>query len=186
MPGDLIASIRILQMLGNYEAFEVWLKEQHNKVLDAKLFQGYKFFVECAFSEFFDYLASEKILGIKDDLLFQRALGETFFIERLPNTCERVVFLKNIYSAYKPIAKAKNSNDLKEGIIYFQVHVLSIFDTLIEKIFDFFSVHELTSDRVAHGRFLEQIHLSEVEKGQKIRIRLAVWRYFRFKCPNIT
>jgi len=180
MHRNIIASIQILQILGNSEAFEAWLKQYHDKALDGKMFQGYKFFLECAFSEFFDYLSSEKIFGIKEDFLFQRAVGETFFIEKLPNTCERVVFLKNIYSAYKPILKAKNNNDLKEGIIYFQDRVLSIFDKLIEKNFELYIVPGLSSDRIRQLILIENlyIHFSQINNNGPVAYNGSLMKQF--------
>lgn len=180
MLGNLIASIRILQMLTNIGAFEKWLKEQHNKDFDPKLFHGYKFFAECAFSEFFDYLGSEKVLGIEADFLFQRALGETLFIEKLPNTCEKVVFLKNIYSAYKPITKAKNSSSLRESMVHFQDHVLNSFDILIEKNLELSSVGGLTIDRVQQLILIENlyIHFSQVNNNGPVAYNGSLMKQF--------
>lgn len=180
MRNNIIASIRILQMLGNSEAFETWLKKHHNKTLDPKIFQGYKFFLECAFSEFFDYLASEETLGIEEDFLFQRAAGETFFIERLPNTCERVIFLKNIYLAYKPVAKSKNSSDLNDGMVYFQDHILAIFDTLIEKNCRLVPEPGLTLDRILQLILIENlyIHFSQINNNGPVAYHGSLMKQF--------
>jgi len=180
MWNNIIASIRILQMLSNVEAFEDWLKQSHNKILDVKIFQGYKLFIECAFSQMFDNLSSDETLGIKEDFLLQRARGETIFIEMLPNSCERIIFLKNIYASYKLVIKSKNSRDLKEGMVCFQKQVLSAFDELIEKNCKSISIPGLTFKEIMQLILIENlyIHFSQINNNGPVAYSGNVMKQF--------
>jgi hypothetical protein len=89
----IIPSLRIIEIAGHSSKFEQWLKEYHNKELTDDLLAGYKFFIECAFSEFFYGVSVEDEFKIDTDFLLNRAIIEaTYPLDKLPHkeNCERI------------------------------------------------------------------------------------------------
>src|SRR4051812_16831947 len=86
----------IFQIATSFEDFEKWLLKEHNRSVDDEILPGYKYFLYCNFSSIFDAIAGDDI-GIKSDLLLERANTEGHYILTLPNSSERIILLKNIH-----------------------------------------------------------------------------------------
>jgi hypothetical protein len=155
MISNIIAPLQIFKIAGDSLSFGQWLIEYHNITLnDYKIRSGYKFFLECAFSSFFYGVAKEDCFGINDDFLLKTAIGYTS-LEKLPNTCSKTIFLKNIYNHYKPIKRGKSASEIQNRINTFFSKVGSYFELFFEKNYEL-SKKQLIS-------YEESIRLNQIE-----------------------
>jgi len=134
----IYSSLAIFRIASDTSRFQAWLKQEHDKALDKKMLHGYKFFLETAFSTFFESLAEDKCFELPESYLFQRALSETFHIAKFPvdgpDKCEKAIFLKNIYQYYVPINQSKQLDELRTSIGHFKAKVSTPFLELLEPL----------------------------------------------------
>lgn len=136
--GYIIPPLRILELAGNILNFQKWLEETHNKALDKKILAGYKFFLECTYRLFLSRICSNKEdkLEIEDDFLLECATAEGVLkLDKLPNTCDRIIFLKNIHQNFKLIAKAKSTTEISNGVLAFDKRVIQLFEKVFTQQF---------------------------------------------------
>jgi hypothetical protein len=130
---QVIPSLQIIKILGDTEKYEHWLNKMHPKKNSTELFEGFRFALNCCLNSFIDGLASDQLLGIKNDFLLDRAIAEIIPLHEIDNTCEKTILLKNIKSLVKAILKAKNYREIKENTNEFEQSVSSKFDHIIKE-----------------------------------------------------
>jgi hypothetical protein len=83
-------------------------------------------------------------------------MGDAFFsLEKLPSTCDRTIFLKNIYSQYKPITRGKSANDIQNKVNTFFSNVGCHFELFFEKNYELSKQQNIS--------FEESISLNRIE-----------------------
>lgn len=131
--GDIFGTLNCIRIASNLDQFIDWLKNEY-KVDDFNpIFEGYKFFIESAIRTFLHTVIYESSLGIKEDFVFFRARFSGILINKVPNTCEKTIFLKHIINQLREISRAKNINDLKKALLHFKELVIDTFDRILDK-----------------------------------------------------
>lgn len=130
---QIIPAFKTIEILGNVNAFESWLKNNHSQKNKLVLFEGYRFALNCCLNTFVDGLTFDSDLEIENDFLLLRAAGELQQIHLLPNTCEKIVFLKNIKPLVKDIIKSKDYKEMSRSIDKFNRHLSSQFEQILNK-----------------------------------------------------
>lgn len=130
---EIIPVVKTLDIIGNTKRFEHWLKKVHPKKNKREIFKGFRFAVTCCLSTFVDALSNDSELEIETDFLFIQANGELQEINILPNSCEKIVFLKNIQSDIQKIYQAKNYEEISNALDLLKDLVLSQFETIWNK-----------------------------------------------------
>jgi len=131
-PDGIYASYNIIRGIKEVKKFRKWLKDYHKINDDEALFKGYRFFSEVVIRRFIDSIIMDSSLGIDDDFTFFRAKFVGVPIEDIPNTCEKVILLKNIWKCSKSIKKSENWDELEKSLKEFDERVGFCF----EKIFN--------------------------------------------------
>jgi Holliday junction resolvase-like predicted endonuclease len=156
---NIISSLKILQIAGNTKDFDNWLTQYHNLKLEKDILDGYKFLLECAFSEFFSGISAEDSFDIKADFLLKCAIGNGIYpVENLPNTCERTIFLKNIYFQFKPVLRTKSFDGLQSSIENFHRNVGQYFEKFFECSF-IFPKKGMSFDKALRLQLIENLYL---------------------------
>lgn len=156
----IIPSFRILKLLEDTNAFEKWLQEYHNIDFTNDIFNGYKFFVECAFSEIFHSSSNEDGFDIKTGVLLKCAMYEGIYpLSKLPNECERTVFLKNIYGEFSPVLRAKSMEDLGNNVELFNESVGKQFEEVFNNCFRLVDNTALSYNEAVNLLIIENLFL---------------------------
>ncbi|MBL0047029.1 MAG: hypothetical protein IPP32_02890 [Bacteroidetes bacterium] len=154
-----IPTAKIFQIACTFDEFGAWLKKEHGKVINEEIFRGYKYFLDCAFSAIFDSIASDDSLGIKSDFLLSRALGKVVYVEKLPNSCEKTILLKNIYRLYKPISKSNSFVELKANALPFQRDVISIIEKIFSNCYSIKKSFKITKDSATELLLIDSLYI---------------------------
>jgi hypothetical protein len=154
-----IPAMKIFQIAASYDEFAEWLRDEHGKEITGKIFMGYKYFLECTFSTIFDTIACEDSIGIKDDFLFKRASGNIVYIEKLPDSCEKVVLLKNINRFYKPLSESKTAEELKIALIPFQGEVIKRLEKIYSACYSVKNQFRFSKDLATKLLLIENLYL---------------------------
>ncbi|MCD6092469.1 MAG: hypothetical protein J7J38_00420 [Candidatus Aenigmarchaeota archaeon] len=135
-PDEIFAFYNIIRVLRGVKEFREWSKEYHEIKNDQNLFEGFKFLLDVCIRKFIDSIIMDSSLDIKEDFTFFRARFVGIPIEDIPNTCDKVVLLKNLSVYLKIIKKSHNWNELEINIKKFTKEVLSIFSKILKNQVD--------------------------------------------------
>lgn len=111
----ILSMLNILRIVTNIDEFEKWLKEYHKNTLDEKLLEGYRFFVTTIFRWLIEEIMGNSSLGVKEDYTLFRAGWKGIYMEYIPNTCEKTIFVKNIWKVSKLLRRAKGWKEIKRN-----------------------------------------------------------------------
>lgn len=150
---------KLFQITGNVVQFEKWLAKEHGKKLDKQMLHGYKFFFETAFSQVLWSLDTNESLGIKHDFLLTSSTKESFFLGKLPNSCPKTIFLKNIYHHFNPITKSSNQKELASNLKHFRNEVILPFEYLFRKWFKPKRSKRLSAQQIEQFLLIEKVYL---------------------------
>ncbi len=81
---------------------------------------------------FFHSIIYGSELPIDEDFIFSRARFTGIELSKIPNTCEKTIFLKNLNKYRRSIKNAKNWKELQESINKFQDDFISKFEKIFE------------------------------------------------------
>lgn len=113
---EVLSALNILKITTGIKDYESWLKAYYNRELDGKVVEGYKFFIATTIRFLIHAVEFNYSLRIEEDYTFFRARFKGVPIEDIPNTSEKTIFIKNIWSLSKPLRKAKNWRSIKLSV----------------------------------------------------------------------
>ena len=129
---DIWSALNCIKIISNVDKFKNWLKKEH-KLDDLNgTFEGYRFFLESAIRTFLNDIIYNSSLDIWEDFVFYRARFVGVELNKISNTCEKTILIKNINKKLRLIKKAKNYEEIKSAIDQLKNNVLDVFDKIYE------------------------------------------------------
>jgi len=122
----------ILQKASDVDGFLNWLQHYHCISTTGKLLAGYKFLLGSIFKGFLNEIYMKTALDLSADEALFRAQFKGVPLSETPNTCEKTILLKRIWTHGKAISKAKSWPDVRETMRKMKMD-LDVFKQLIEK-----------------------------------------------------
>ena len=102
---DILAMLNCIKIVSDIDKFQNWLRKEHNIEDHNDIFEGYAFFIECSMRCVFHEILLNSSLKLKEDYTFYNARHEGILLNKIPNTCEKLIFLKNLNVFLKDIKK---------------------------------------------------------------------------------
>jgi hypothetical protein len=121
----------ILQKASDVDGFLNWLRDYHCISATGKLLAGYKFLLGSIFKGFLNEIYVNTALELSEDEAIFRAQFKGVPLRDTPNTCEKTILLKRIWTHGRAVSKAKTWPDIRETTRQMKVD-LDIFRQLIE------------------------------------------------------
>lgn len=117
--GDTIGFWNILYIVSDTKEFSQWLTDFHKIHNSDPFLEGYKFFVTTSLRAFLNSFIMYDPFRLKDDEISRRAEHVGIKLGKLPNSCEKIIFQKNIWEMGKEIRKAKSWKvlDVKKSLL---------------------------------------------------------------------
>jgi len=112
----ILSFVNILKITSKTDEFQEWVRLHHQIEVDEHIFVGYKFFLSVCIRGIVNSVIYEESLGLDEDFTFFRARFVGVTLEDIPNTCEKTVFIKNVWLISRQLRKAKNWEDLNEAL----------------------------------------------------------------------
>ncbi len=120
-PEDTVASIDgpssfyyILRNVSNIDGFLKWMQERHSVIPTGDLLSGYKFFLCSILKCFLNDIYVNSSLELTEDEILRRSQFKGVPLRDTPNTCEKTVLLKRIWSHGKKISKARSWQEIQQ------------------------------------------------------------------------
>jgi len=127
---DIFGVMNYIKIAADADKFKVWLSRRHDIKDFEGLFEGYKFFIESAIRSFMNALIYDSSLDLGEDYIFFRARFRGVELSKLPNTCEKMILIKNINQKLKAIKRAKDWDSLKNTLQLFDKEVIQTFERI--------------------------------------------------------
>lgn len=128
----ILSFVNILKITSKTDEFQKWMNDYHHIEVNDELLEGYKFFMSVCIRGIINSVIYEDSLNLNEDFTFFRARFVGVGLEDLPNTCEKTVFIKNIWPLSRQVKKAKNWKELNNVIENINEIIFS-FDHFFEK-----------------------------------------------------
>ena len=113
---QIFSFINIIKTSSNVGKFRKWLKEYHKIEDNSQIFEGYKFFIDVCVRGFINSVIYGTSLDLEEDFTFFRARFVGVELDDIPNTCEKTIFIKNVWNLTKTIRKAKGWEEITEAV----------------------------------------------------------------------
>lgn len=129
---DVFGTLNSIKIISDVDKFKGWLKKEHRVNKFDDIFDGYKFFIESAIRTFLYTMTDDLSFKIKEDYTFFRSRHVGIYLNKIPNTCEKTVLIKNINKRLRLLKKAKNFEEIKHALGEFRKDILKPFNKIFE------------------------------------------------------
>lgn len=113
---DIYSMICLLDITCNIKAFKKWINEKYPTIRFMSLFSGYKYYIISSIKILINRIEYNSGTNIQEDRVAYRIEFINININKLPNTCEKILFYKNLYRLVGLIKGAKNEDELKSAL----------------------------------------------------------------------
>jgi hypothetical protein len=126
------SSYYILQKAADVDEFLNWLQDYHHISTTGKLLSGYKFLLGSILKVFLNEIYTKTALNLSADEALFRAQFKGVPLSETPNTCEKTILLKRIWTHGKLLSKEKTWSGVRETTRKMTTD-LDVFRQLVEK-----------------------------------------------------
>lgn len=109
----IVSFINILKIISDSDGFRKWMRQYHNIEDDSFLLDGYKFFTEVVVSDLIESFHSSSAFGLEDDITYYRAHFVGVNVDDIPNTSEKIIFIKNVWNRFQEIDNSSSWDEIK-------------------------------------------------------------------------
>lgn len=160
---EIFAFINVLKIVSKTSKFRKWLKEYHKIENDKDVFEGYKFFSLTSLRNFIYSITYDKILKLSEDDIFYRANYVGVPLDDIPNTCEKIIFIKNVWKLSIKIYTSKNWNELQRNLKELR-NLFEIFDKLYKNVTPITNINKKQALKTV-TKFYTFIYLHDTREG---------------------
>lgn len=125
-----VFAINYIFHLVNYRDFENYLSGNNMKITD-DLFEGYLFFIKTISRGLLEIISLSSSVHLESNLTFDRAMNRGIPLEKIKNTCQKVIFLKNLYKQLQLEWKSTDSKTLEDNTKKTQESILESIDSIL-------------------------------------------------------
>ena len=109
----IVSFINILKIISDSDGFREWMRQYHNIENDSFLLDGYKFFTEVVVSDLIESFHLSSAFGLEDDKTYYRAHFVGVNVDDIPNTSEKIIFIKNVWNRFQEIDNTSSWDEIK-------------------------------------------------------------------------
>jgi len=128
---ELGSAYFLLLKISEIERYLGWLEVYHQITMTKELLSGYKVLIDSAFRCFLQEVYESTALNISEDEVLSRAQFKGVALNETPNTCEKTILLKRIWSHGRTVSKAKTWQEVEQAMMRMKTD-LDVFRRLLE------------------------------------------------------
>lgn len=161
----IFSFFNLLKIISDIDSFRKWISDYHQIKDDSHLLEGYIFFVEVLINDLIESFCLSSAFDLEEDHVYSRARFVGVYIDDIPNTCEKVIFIKNIWNKFRLIEKQSSWKTTKN----YWDSVDDLFHTFY-LIYDKFTIAAKNTDKdfalKVASIFYTYIFLNDTSRGQ--------------------
>lgn len=158
---EIFAFINILKIASKSKDFRKWLKDYHKIENDSDVFEGYKLFLMTIFKCLINSILEDESLQLEEDEVLFRANFVGVPLYEIPNTCEKTIFIKNIWKFAESIIVSKKWEEIDSRLNNLQL-LFHVFDVLYQNVSSTKDIEKeeaiKTISKIYTHRFLNDTH----------------------------
>jgi hypothetical protein len=120
---DVLGVINGLHVICQLNDFRNWMADFHNRKVEG-LLEGYQFAFSILARRLYDGISQNSSLKLTEDLTFKRADFHGVEIHLLPNSCEKIIILKNIKDNTRCVLTCGTWQELEDSLYQFDNEVV--------------------------------------------------------------
>lgn len=165
--GDVLGIVNCLLIIADVKAFRKWISKFHSSETVNNHLPGYIL----AFNTLFRMLTSELernvSLGLTSDHFFDRATFTGISINKLPNTCEKTILIKNLQYYFKDAGHSNSWDSLETAMQRMSGEVLGPFNNIkqVSSVNRKYPVREIETAVKYSSMFETYIFLNDTSRG---------------------
>ena len=165
--GDILGIVNCLLIISDVKAFKKWIRQFHSSEVVNNHLPGYIL----AFNTLFRMLTSELernvSLGLTSDDFFDRATFTGISINKLPNTCEKTILIKNLQYYFKDVGHSNSWDSLETAMQRMLGEVLGPFNNIkqVSSVNKRYPVREIETAVKYSSMFETYIFLNDTSRG---------------------
>ena len=165
--GDILGIVNCLLIIADVKAFKKWISEFHSSKVENNHLPGYIL----AFNTLFRMLTSELerniSLGLTSDDVFDRATFRGISINKLPNTCEKAVLIRNLQYYFRDVSHSNSWDTLETVMQKLTGELLAPFNNIkeVSSVNKDYPVREIETAVTYSSMFQTYIFLNDTSRG---------------------
>ena len=165
--GDILGIVNCLLAIADVEAFKKWTSEFHSREVGNNHLPGYKLVFNTLFRMLTSELERNTSLGFTSDDIFDRATFRGISINKLPNTCEKAVLIRNLQYYYNDVISSNSWASLETSMQRLSVEVLAPFNNVkkVSSLNRKRPVREIETAVTYSSMFQTYIFLNDTSRG---------------------
>ena len=165
--GDILGIVNCLLIIADAQAFKKWVNLFHPSEMANDYLPGYMLVFNTLFRMLAGELERNISLGLTSDEVFDRATFKGISINKLPNTCEKTVLIKNLRYYYQELNRSSNWDTLEVAMRILVGEVLTPFNNIKQVclVNKDYRVHELETVVRYSSMFQTYIFLNDTSRG---------------------
>lgn len=165
--GDILGIVNCLQIIADVDDFKKWISEFHSSKVVNNHLPGYKLVFNTLFRMLTSEIERNISLGLTSDDVFDRAIFRGISINKLPNTCEKAVLIRNLQYYFNNVIHSNSWANLETALQRLSVEVLSPFNDVkqVSSLNKNCPVRELETAVTYSSMFQTYIFLNDTSRG---------------------
>jgi hypothetical protein len=165
--GDILGIVNCLLIISDVKAFKKWISEFHSSEVGNNHLPGYILVFNTLFRMLTRELERNISLGLTSDDFFSRATFKGISINKLPDTCEKTVLIRNLQYYFKDVIHSNSWNSLEVAMQRLSGEVLAPFNNVkhVSSINKNYPVREIETAVTYSSMFQTYIFLNDTSRG---------------------
>ncbi len=130
---DFLGIHNCIKIANNIPKFKKWLNLKYAGTTYSDYFEGHKLFIESLLRTLLRIVSYNSSLGLTEDQIYVRARHCGIPLNKVPNTCEKIILIKNLELLIRKIRKSKLS-DFEKISKELETKVIEPFDNLLDTV----------------------------------------------------
>jgi len=165
--GDILGIVNCLLIISDVKAFKKWISEFHSSKVGNNHLPGYILIFNTLFRMLTSELERNVSLGLTSDDVFDRATFRGISINKLPNTCEKTVLIRNLQYYFKDVIHSNSWDSLEAAMQRLSGEVLAPFNNVkqVSSVNKNYPVREIETAVTYSSMFQTYIFLNDTSRG---------------------
>jgi len=165
--GDILGIVNCLLTIADVEAFKKWTSEFHSTKAGNNHLPGYKLVFDTLFRMLTSELERNTSLGLTSDDVFDRATFRGISINKLPNTCDKAILIRNLQHYFNDVIRSNSWASFETAMQRVSAEVLSPFENVkqVSSLNKNYPVHDLETAVTYSSMFQTYIFLNDTSRG---------------------
>jgi len=130
--GDFLGILQCLLIICDVKGYKNWITDYHSKKIGGSDLPGYKLLFDTLFRMLISDIERSSSLGITSDDIFERASFTGTPVNKLPNSCEKTILIKNLIEQFSYVMSSGDWAELEITMSKFSSEILSPLNSIRE------------------------------------------------------